>query len=95
MVEVVALEASQRKRSTPAAGIFLQVGSFRLPGNAETLRRRLLREELESVEIVTVEIDKVLYYRVQLGPIGKDQPLDSYIARVRAVTGKLPRKITE
>jgi rare lipoprotein A len=94
IVEVVALETSRLKHSTSVAGIYLQAGSFRLPGNAETLLRRLLKEELGPANIVTVEVSGVLYYQVQLGPITRDQPLARYISRVRAMTGRAPRKIT-
>ena len=76
-------------------GSFLEAARFRLPGNAENLRRRLLKKELGPVDIIPDETEGVVYYRVRIGPIEKDQSVDRYILRIQAETGVAPRKVSE
>jgi rare lipoprotein A len=94
-VEVVAIDKFARKLLPKKTGSFLEAARFRLPENAENLRRRLLKLELVLVDIVPEEIEGIVYYRVRIGPIEKDQSIDRYILKIQAETGVVPRKVSE
>jgi rare lipoprotein A len=94
-VEVVAIDIFGRQSLPKKTGSFLEAGRFRLPENAENLRRRLLKKELSPVDIVPDETEGVVYYRVRIGPIEKHQSVDRYILRIQAETGVAPRKVSE
>ena len=53
------------------------------------------KTELGPVDIVSDETEGVVYYRVRIGPIEKDQSVDRYILRIQAETGVAPRKVSE
>jgi rare lipoprotein A len=94
-VEVVAIDVLTRQLLPKKTGNFLEAARFRLPENAENLRRRLLKKELGPVDIVFEESEGIVYYRVRIGPIAKNQSVDQYISGVLAETGVLPRKVSE
>jgi rare lipoprotein A len=94
-VEVVAIDIFGQQLLPKKIGSFLEAARFRLPENAENLRRRLLKKELGPVDIVPDETEGVVYYRVRIGPIEKDQSVDRYILRIQAETGVAPRKVSE
>ena len=94
-VEVVAIDIFSRKSLPKKTGRFLEAARFRLPENAENLRRRLLKKELGPVDIVPEEAEGIVYYRVRIGPIENDQSVDRYILSIQAETGVAPRKVSE
>lgn len=94
-VEVVAIDILSRELLPEKPGTFLEAGHFRLPGNAENLRRRLLKKELGPMDIVSKEAEGVVYYYVRLGPIENDLSVDQIILKIRAETGVSPRKVSE
>ena len=93
-VEVTAITPADRRevRSTsPVNSIFLQAGSFRLPGNAEILQRRLIAAGLRSTEVIEARINKTLYYRVRVGPVREVSAIDGQVEKIRQLTGVMPR----
>ena len=94
-VEVVAIDIFSRQSLPKKTGRFLEAARFRLPENAENLRRRLLKKELGPVDIVPEEAEGIVYYRVRIGPIENDQSVDRYILSIQAETGVAPRKVSE
>ena len=94
-VEVVAIDIFDRQLLPKKTGRFLEAARFRLPENAENLRRRLLKKELGPIDIVPEEAEGIVYYRVRIGPIENDQSVDRYILRIQAETGVAPRKVSE
>jgi rare lipoprotein A len=94
-VEVVAIDIFGQQSLPKKTGILLEAARFRLAENAETLRRHLLKKKLGPVDIIPDETEGVVYYRVRIGPIAKDQSVDRYILRIQAETGVTPRKVSE
>jgi rare lipoprotein A len=94
-VEVVAIDILSRKSLAKKTGSFLEAARFRLPENAESLRRRLLKKELGPVEIVPDEAKGIVYYRVRIGPIEQAESVGRYILSIQAETGVAPRKVSE
>ena len=93
-VEVTAItpaESSGVRSKSPVNRIFLQAGSFRLPGNAETLQRRLVAAGLRSTEVIEARVNKTLYYRVRVGPVREVSDIDGQVEKIRQLTGVTPR----
>ncbi len=94
-VEVVSVDILHQKSPAKRLGRFLEVGRFRLPENAEHLHRRLLKDKLSSVEIIANETDGIIYYHVQVGPIGSSESIDQYMYQIEKTTGILPRIVSD
>ena len=93
-VEVTAItpaDSSGVRSKSPVNRIFLQAGSFRLPGNAETLQRRLVAAGLRSTEVIEARVNKTLYYRVRVGPVREVSDIDGQVEKIRQLTGVTPR----
>jgi len=93
-VEVTAItpaDSSGVRSKSPVNRIFLQAGSFRLPGNAKTLQRRLVAAGLRSTEVIEARVNKTLYYRVRVGPVREVSDIDGQVAKIRQLTGVTPR----
>ncbi len=93
-VEVTVVDVAN-DMSIARIGIFIEAARFRLPENAETLRRQLLKEDVGLVDIIPAEVSGVTYYRVRVGPIKEELSIDSFISRIQAITGILARKVPE
>lgn len=93
-VEVTAItpaDSGGLRSTSPVNRIFLQAGSFRLIGNAETLQRRLVAAGLRRTQVVEARINKTLYYRVQVGPVGEVSDINGQVEQIRQLTGVMPR----
>ena len=93
-VEVTAItpaDSGGLRSTSPVNRIFLQAGSFRLLGNAETLQRRLVAAGLRRTQVVEARINRTLYYRVQVGPIGEVSDINGQVEQIRQLTGVMPR----
>jgi len=93
-VEVSVVNLANDK-SIARIGSFVEAARFRLPENAETLRRRLLKEDVGLVDIIPAKVSGVTYYRVRVGPINQELSLDGYIQKIQAITGISARKVLE
>ena len=88
---ITPVESRGVRSKSPVKRIFLQAGSFRLPGNAETLQRRLVAAGLRSTEVIEARVKKTLYYRVRVGPVREVSDIDGQVAKIRQLTGVTPR----
>lgn len=98
MVEVRGIDPSRRgaELAAPAAvsagvsaGIFLQVGAFADPANAQRVADRLQQARLAPVQVTAVDVGGRAVHRVRLGPLRDAAQADAVSARV--VTMGLPR----
>ena len=71
-VELVSVSGSNK--------LFVQAGSFRSQGNAETLRRQLAH--LGNTGVTEAMVDGAPFYRVRVGPLADVQAADAYLERV-------------
>ena len=69
---------------------YAQAGSFRLIGNAHTLRERLTQQGIARVTVSPTRIDNALFYRVWVGPLGSDQKLSEIIEQITRISGIEP-----
>ena len=93
-VEVTAImpaDSGGLRSTSPVNRIFLQAGSFRLIGNAETLQRRLVAAGLRRTQGGQARITTTLYYRVQGGPVGEVLDIKGQVEKIRQLTGVIPR----
>ena len=73
--------------------VYVQAGSFRLIGNAHTLRERLTHQGIARVSVSPTRIDNTLYHRVWVGPLGSDLKLGEIIDQITRITGVEPHII--
>ena len=73
--------------------VYAQAGSFRLIGNARTLRERLTHQGIARVSVSPTRIDNTLYYRVWVGPLESDLKLGEIIDQITRLTGVEPHII--
>ena len=73
--------------------VYAQAGSFRLIGNAHTLRERLTHQGIARVSVSPTRIDNTLYYRVWVGPLESDLKLNEIIDQITRMTGVEPHII--
>ncbi len=90
-VEVTSISITNRQSIASNSGVFLEAARFRLPENAENLSTQLRKLNIGSVDIFAENIGELVYYRVRVGPIPKDQELNDYIFKIRSVSGRLPK----
>ena len=74
-----------------AGSVFLQVGSFRLRGNAEALRHQLADKGVAGIILSETWVGDTLYYRVRVGPLSRGKAVDQGLERIRTITGVEPR----
>lgn len=99
LVEIEALEPGGLAENTPivvagpppAAAMYVQVGAFGDPGNAERLRRRLAANGIENV-VIRKSRD---LYRVRVGPIPDVAAFDATVARMQAMNITDSRLVVE
>lgn len=74
--------------STAQAGtpprLYLQAGAFANRGNAEALRNRLVKANLQPVHVAPARIDGQPLFRVRLGPLDSVDASDQLARRVQA-----------
>lgn len=75
-----AIKAEQA--AAPANQLFLQLGSFISLENAESLRARLVLNNVTGAEIQKTEVDRKNIYRVRIGPIASVEEADSLASRI-------------
>ena len=63
------------------SGVFVQVGSFRVPENAARLQARL--EAIAPARIVSAKVDDQTYYRVVVGPFVSHDEAEELLGTVR------------
>ena len=90
-VEVTSISIKNEQAIASKSGVFFEAARFRLPENAENLSARLRKLNIGSVDIFSENIGELVYYRVRVGPISKDQELNDYISKIRSVSGRLHR----
>jgi rare lipoprotein A len=76
-----------RAPELPAAAapkLYLQVGAFTSRDNAENLKERLARADLQPVNIQLAQLDAATLYRVRIGPLDNVDESDRLAARVQA-----------
>ena len=83
--------ADSKSQRSEATGVFLQAGSFRLPGNARILQRRLVAAGFKTTEVVRTSINNTIYYRVRVGPVRAGSAADGQVVKIRQLTGMMPR----
>ena len=83
--------ADSKSQRSEATGVFLQAGSFRLPGNARILQRRLVAAGFKTTEVVRTSINNTIYYRVRVGPVRAGSVADGQVVKIRQLTGVMPR----
>lgn len=78
------VQAGADATATPAT-LYMQIGAFSEPANAERLRQRV-REQLASPVFVAIgESDRRTVHRVQIGPIGDVAEYDRLVAELAAI----------
>lgn len=92
LVEVQGIDPSAPARELPAPpvvtrgsappGIYLQVGAFADPANAERVARRLREASLAPVRVVDAVVDGRRVVRVRLGPLADADAADRVADRV-------------
>ena len=75
--------------------VYAQAGSFRLIGNAHTLRERLTQQGIARVNVSPTRIDNTLYHRVWVGPLRSDQKLSEIIDEIARITGSEPHIVQD
>jgi rare lipoprotein A len=91
----LAMASQLRDEVAPVAagGVFLQLGAFSSPDNAESLKARLARE-LDWVSAGFLIHSKDNIHRLQLGPYKSRQEADKEAERIRLALGFKPTFVT-
>lgn len=90
LVEVRALEPGQpdsltRISETPPPTLYMQVGAFADPNNAQRAIKRLHAAGFGSAFIAAPTTDKPLLYKVRVGPINNVADFDQLMAKLAAL----------
>ena len=78
-----------------APRLYLQIGAFTSRDNAESLKQRLAKADLQPVHIQDTALDTTPLYRVRLGPLSNVDESDRLAARVAAQGLPIPIVVVE
>ena len=73
--------------------LYLQVGAFGDPGNAERLRRRLVANLPDMVSVQRTSTGEPALYKVRIGPLGSEGEAKAISARLVWLGVEEPRRI--
>jgi rare lipoprotein A len=73
--------------------LYLQVGAFGDPGNAERLRRRLVANLPDMVSVQRTSTGEPALYKVRVGPLGSEGEAKAISARLVRLGVEEPRRI--
>lgn len=89
MVEVEALTAAKAREKTapspagdPPGSMYVQVGAFGEPDNAQRLAQKLNREGVSKVAVHKPSSQEPMIYRVRIGPVGSVVEYDRIVRQV-------------
>jgi rare lipoprotein A len=74
-------------------GLYLQVGAFGDPANAERLRKRLTAQLAEGVKVQASASEGPTLYKVRVGPLGSEQEAAPLVAKLGSLGVTEPRRV--
>ncbi|AFL75674.1 septal ring lytic transglycosylase RlpA family protein [Thiocystis violascens] len=91
----VATVASRAQPASPDATLYLQIGAFGDPRNAERLRERLKGQlGSDSIRILTPETGGAALYKVRVGPLASARDADRLTRQLVALGVDRPQRVT-
>jgi peptidoglycan lytic transglycosylase len=87
------LKAPPVAASAPAQGLYLQVGAFGDPSNAERLRKRLVANLKEPVRVHRAAAGEPSLYKVRIGPLGSEGEAKVISAKLVTLGVEPPRRV--
>ncbi len=97
-VEATPLEEQAERSVKPAVaasgqGLYLQVGAFGDPSNAERLRKRLVANLSEQVRVQRSAASETELYKVRIGPLGSEGEARTVSAKLVTLGVDQPRRV--